>query len=99
MERALEISLIITAIHVSMWQGMIFGWLRIYVSNLIDKLYGEFGYWIKKPLFDCLICMSGIWTLLLYPTLFGFDFNIIKTILLVIGINTLIAGLISRLYD
>jgi hypothetical protein len=89
----------ITAIHVSMWQGMIFGWLRICVSNWIDKLFGERGIWIKKPLFECLICMGGVYTLLLYPILYGFDIEIIKTILLVIGINTLIVGLISRLYE
>jgi hypothetical protein len=99
MIKAIEISLMITAVHVSMWQGMIFGWFRIGVSNWIDKLFGECGDWIKKPLFGCLICMSGIYTFIIYPILFGFDIEIIKTILLVIGINTLIAGLISRLYE
>jgi hypothetical protein len=54
---------------------------------------------IEKPLYECITCMGGIWTVLLYPILFGFDIEIIKTILLVIGINTLIAGLISRLYE
>jgi len=100
MIRALEISLIITAIYVSMWEGMIFGWFRELLSKRIERIFGGFGCWIRKPLFECLICMGGIYALLLYPVLFGFDFiEITKTMLLVIGINTLISGLISRLYD
>lgn len=96
MIKALEISLIILAIHVSMWQGMIFGWLRIAVANWIDKL--NMG-WIKKPLFDCLICMGGWYSIVIYLILWGFDINMFKIMLEVIGINTIISGLISRLYE
>ena len=100
MIRALEISLIITAIHVSMWEGMIFGWFRELLSKWIERIFGGFGYWVRKPLFECLICMGGIFTFVLYPILYGFDLvEIIKTTLPVIGINTLISGLISRLYE
>lgn len=100
MINALEISLIITAIHVSMWEGMIFSGIRVKTSNLIDRFFpSKTAHMLKKPLFDCLICMGGIWSLIIYPMLFGFDINILKTMLEVIGINTIISGLISRLYE
>jgi len=89
LEKALEISLIITAIHVSMLDGMIFDWFRIWISNQLEKCRLE---WFKKPLFDCLICMGGIWTVILN----GFN---IPTILIVIGINTIITSIITHIYD
>lgn len=91
MLKALEISLIITAIHVSMWDSMIFGKIRLYLQRLPQ--------WTHKPLFECLICMGGIYTLILYPLMYGFSFNIILTMLQVIGINTIIVALISKMYE
>ena len=57
MLKALEISLIITAIHVSMWDSMIFRKIAIYLQRL--------PRWTHKPLFECLICMGGCYTLIL----------------------------------
>ena len=91
MEKALTISLIITAIHVSMWDSMIFAKLSLYLQRL--------PRWTHKPLFECLICMGGIYTVLLYPILYGFDWNLITTMLQVIGINTIIVALISKMYE
>ena len=91
MLKALEISLIITAIHVSMWDSMIFAKLSLYLQRL--------PHWTHKPLFECLICMGGIYTVLLYPILYGFDWNLITTMLQVIGINTIIVALISKMYE
>lgn len=100
MIKALEISLIITAIYVSMWDGMIFSSVKVWVSNLIDKLLpAKAAFMFKKPLFNCLICMGGIYSLIIYPILFGFDINILKTMLEVIGINAIIAGVIALLYE
>lgn len=100
MIHSLEISLIVTAIYASMWEGMIFSGLRVKVSNLIDRFFkSKTAYMLKKPLFDCLICMGGLYTLIIYPVLFGFDIHIFKTMLEVIGINTIISGLISKLYE
>lgn len=87
MIKAIEISLIIVAIHASMWEGMIFGRLRIALSDALDSVGLSV---LKMPLFDCLICMGGIWTLILYPILFGLSIEIIPTFLIVIGLNTLI---------
>lgn len=91
MLKALEISLIITAIHVSMWDSMIFGKIRLYLQRL--------PHWAHKPLFDCLICMGGCYTLILYPLMYGFDYQIIITMLQVIGINTIIVALIKQMYE
>lgn len=91
MLKALEISLIITAIHVSMWDSMIFGKIRLYLQRL--------PHWTHKPLFECLICMGGCYTVLIYPILYGFDLNLITTMLMVIGINTIIVALISKMYE
>ena len=91
MEKALTISLIITAIHVSMWDSMIFSKIRLYLQRLPS--------WTHKPLFECLICMGGVYTLILYPLMYGFDYQIITTMLQVIGINTIIVALISKMYE
>ena len=91
MEKALNIALIITAIHVSMWDSMIFAKIRLYLQRLPS--------WTHKPLFECLICMGGCYTLILYPLMYEFDFQIIITMLQVIGINTIIVALISKMYE
>lgn len=91
MPKAIEIALIITAIHVSMWDSMIFAKIRLYLQRLPS--------WMHKPLFDCLICMGGVYTLILYPIMYGFDYQIITTMLQVIGINTIIVALISKMYE
>lgn len=93
MIKALEISLIITAIYASMWDGMLFGWLRIGISNVLDKIKLPF---LKMPLFDCLICMGGIWSVLIYSIMYGIDIEIIYTTLMVIGINTIIDKILQH---
>ena len=87
--KAITISLIITAIHQSMKDGMIFEKLRTAAANLLDKARVPI---LKKPLYECLICMGGIWT----PALYGLDWEIIPTMLATIGLNTLIAYLTER---
>ena len=43
--------------------------------------------------------MGGCYTLILYPLMYGFDYQIITTMLQVIGINTIIVALISKMYE
>lgn len=93
MDKIITISLIITAIHVSMLHGMIFDFVREWLETKLPE-------WLQKPLFSCIICMGGVWTLILFPILYGFiDFRIIFVVLQVIGLNTIISILISKLYD
>lgn len=91
--KAIIISLIITAIHETTKDGMIFEKLRVAAANFLDKARVPI---LKKPLFECLICMGGIYTLAIYPALYGLDWEIIPTMLAVIGLNTLIAHITER---
>lgn len=89
MLEAIQISLIITAIHVCFLSGMIFEKIAVYLQRL--------PIWIRKPLFECLICMGGLWTLILQPICFGY-FSFF-TLLTVIGLNTIITSLIKEMYE
>ena len=84
-EQAVILSLQITAIYIVFQQGMLLGWVRIVTANLLDNLLDiRISRYIQKPLWDCLMCMSSIWTIALTRS---FD---IKLILVVCGINCLI---------
>ena len=85
LEKAITISLQITAIFVLFQQGSLLGFVRIYFANLIDKNFGKIkSVYIQKPVFGCLFCMSSLWTCLLTLSL---DIHLIFT---VCGINFLI---------
>ena len=90
-EKIVLIALMITAIHVSMYDGMIFGKLKDYIARALDKLH-------LGVLYECNVCMGGVWTLVLYPILYGFDWNIIPVMLGVIGANVIVAAIIKYLY-
>lgn len=92
--RALEISLIITAIYVSMRDGMIFEQLRAKLDKVMDKLPDNGGEWVKKPIYDCLICMGFWWGVLIYFLMFRYDAMMLPTVLVVMGVNTLIDKII-----
>jgi len=85
------LSLQITAIYFIFQQGMLLGWFRIMMANHIDLVYGKkASRYIQKPLWDCLICMSSVWTIILTLT---FD---IKLMLLVCGINVFIDQILNH---
>jgi hypothetical protein len=89
-ERAVILSLQITAIYMLFQEGMILGWLRIKVANALDRRFGLVSSkYIQKPVWDCLTCMAGIWTIVL-----TLSFNW-KLILAVCGMNSLIDKLLS----
>lgn len=81
------ISFIVLFIHATTWEGMINGW----VSNLCDN----WPEWIKKPLYDCPICMCPWWgSLILY--FMGSHIGVLEWILTVFaagGVNTVIVNL------
>ena len=84
LEKGLVISLQILCIYALFQEGMILGWLRIWAANHFDKLGGKTSRYIQKPLWDCFVCMSSFWTIVLT---FSFD---LKLIMVVCGINTLL---------
>ena len=87
------LSLQITAIYVCFMEGMIFGEIRIYLLQKTPK----HKQWIFKPIFDCLICMGGIYSLALGYIEFGLTFKeLLQTMIAVIGLNTLIDCYLSQ---
>ena len=82
MLQLIEISLICTAIYVCFLEGMVFHKLRI--NDLLKE-----NEWIVKPIYDCLPCMASIWTCLI---LWNID---IKSILIVCGMNAIIASILQ----
>jgi hypothetical protein len=104
MDKVITISLIITAIHVSTLPGMIFQKVpKMYDKFLLKqdtKSLLNYLFLLRKPLYECLICMGGLWTLILYPILYQcIEINTIFVALQVIGLNAIISILISKLYD
>ncbi len=87
---AIIISLQITAIYLLFQQGMLLGWFRIRVANGFDKIFGnKWSRIIQKPLWDCLTCMAGIWTVVLTQKI-----NI-PLILMVCALNAIIDKILS----
>lgn len=94
--RIIIISLIITAIHVTTWDGMIFNRPAEWLGGVLDRSRPSF---LRKPLFECLICMGGVWTMILDPIIFGWSWWVLVDMLAVIGLNTLISAVISRMRE
>lgn len=82
-------SLIITAIHISFWQGMIFGIFRV---DVLDKICPKI---LRKPLYECLPCMASIWTIVLSIAFGILSIKPIVLILIVCGINALIDSFLN----
>jgi hypothetical protein len=94
--RIIIISLIITAIHVTTWDGMIFHRPAEWLGSVLDRFHASS---LRKPLFECLICMGGVWTIVLDTLIFGWTWFVLVDMLAVIGLNTLISAVISRLHE
>lgn len=91
-ERVVILSLIELGIYISMSDGMIFERLRIAIGNALDMLKLTI---LKKPIYECLTCMGGIYSIVLYPLLFGLDWFILPVIVAVIGLNSVLARIIN----
>ena len=96
LEQIIIISLITTAIHVSTWEGMILYTAADWLGTLLDIMKWSV---LRKPLFECLICMGGVWTLFWYPILFGIHWQIVPVALGVIGANTIVSLIICKFHE
>lgn len=67
--RIVILSLIITAVHVTTWEGMIFHRPALLLGDFLDRLHLTV---LRKPLCECVVCMGGIYTLAIYPILICF---------------------------
>lgn len=92
--RSILIALAVLFIHVSTWEGMINEW----VHSVADS----WPPWIKKPLFDCPICMSFWWGLLINAIGVGSQgwqpiglFNAIIMVFAAGGLNAVLIYVIS----
>lgn len=94
--RIIILSLIITAIHVCTWNGMILHKPAEFIGGILDWLQLSI---LRKPLWECQMCMGGIWTLAIYPLLYGLSWDVVPVMLGVIGLNTIIAAAICRLHE
>lgn len=93
--RIIIISLICTALHVCAWEGMLLHRPAEWIGGLLDKARLSK---LRKPLFECLICMGGIYTLILDPLLFDIVWWwAIPDMLCVIGLNTLVTAAICHM--
>ena len=79
-ETIIIISLSIFGLHYAMnGERMIF--------SIIPELLFWLPEFIRKPLFECVVCMASFWSLVFWLFL---DFNLIITILAVAGLNSLL---------
>ena len=92
--RIIIISLICTALHVCAWEGMLLHRPAEWIGGLLDKWHLSK---LRKPLWECLICMGGIYTLILDPILFGLSWWVPVDMLCVIGLNTLVTAAICHM--
>jgi hypothetical protein len=89
--QAIILSLQITAVYIVFQQGMLLGDVKIKAANYFDKYLGPTkSRYVQKPIWDCLMCMASVWTIIL-----TLSFNI-PLMLLVCGINTLIDKIIHH---
>lgn len=91
--QALHFSLMILAIHALFWEGMIL----FPVARILNYL----PLVMRKPLFECMICMSSVWTVLM---LYCFNMPIMRlqtivVMLTVCGINVILDSVIGYLRD
>lgn len=92
LERIIIISLITIAVHVCTWEGMILHRPAEWIGRILDDHNLSI---LRKPAFECVTCMGGIYTLLTYPALYGLDWKIIPTMIAVIGANTLASAVLK----
>lgn len=89
---ALITSLQIIFIHILFWDGMLLAPIKYWLHSLLPL-------WFRKPLYDCLICMTSVWGIALYFLEWNHQFNIIWFLFAVGGINTIIYGIIGNADD
>ena len=82
-EKIIILSLIITAVHVSMREGMIFGFMGVFFRRYLPAV-------MRPPVFECLTCMGGLYGVILHSILWGISLSMIPVIIAVIGLNSII---------
>lgn len=88
-------SLAITAIHTVVTRP---GMLLYGVSQLFERV--NMYSWVTNPLYNCMICMSSLWTTIFWlAALRPVSLTLLFAILIVAGINTIICAVLDYLSD
>ena len=82
-------SLAICGADVSMWQGNIFGPVRIWLNQRVPVKM------IKKPLWDCVICMSSVWGFTFYYFTYGLHLWVVPHVLAVCALNCIFDSVVN----
>jgi len=82
-------SLACTAIHVSVtWEGMVLNWTVPHLDY--------FFRWLRKPIYECLICMSSFWTVFFWCCYIKpIGFEMLFAVLVTCGFNVIIRCIIN----
>jgi hypothetical protein len=87
-------ALAITAIHV------IITWPDMILNSFYKPALQLTPSWLQKPLFDCMICMSSIWTTVFwFITGHHLSLKWPFVVLITAGINALICVLLEKLSE
>lgn len=87
-EHTLITSLSIIMIHASTKEGMI--------ASFVPRLLNVLPWWIKKPLFECPVCMCSIWGTLAFLFFPFLPIHYPLFILSVGGCNLIIAAFLTH---
>ena len=87
---AFEYSLAIIFRYTCFQDGMILAAVRRHLDRVIKN------EWVKKPLFNCVVCMCGLYSILFWVVNTNpISMDLLKVILLVGGINVLAGPLVE----
>lgn len=95
LEQIFTISLIITAIYATYQPGMIFGRPAAWMTRKLE----EKAPVLVNPICGCLTCMGGVYTLAIYPVLYGVSWRVLPVMCGVIGTNYIISAILTKLCD
>jgi len=81
------ISLISTGFHIATRDDFVLAVPRAKVQSFMDRIFGKkLSFQLQKPIFECSICMSSFWTIILF---WFFGINILYLPLLILAVCTL----------
>lgn len=97
-ETAFIIALTVLFLHATTWEGMINEW--------VAQVFHNAPSWVKKPVYDCPICMAPWWGFFIYVLLFIFGeiqylqpINLVVMLFMAGGINSVLIYIISYAKD
>lgn len=95
LESAIITSLKILFVYAAMRQGMILFPVRRVIDWIIEPLPPKLYLWIRKPLYDCLFCMSSVWGFIFSYNVAAFHWYYLHYLLVIAGINYIIQSLLK----